>query len=241
MAQQNSGANWLPDYHIHTGNDLTAIVALPGTFTVVSPSQWNVALPAKRYTQMVAEPFNGDTIASESASFLTLAAANATPNPTLYVYEGWPTQTNYGANYQTYFLAAGPFPSANQLTMQQGAITAVYNAVVAQYKAPHVYVAPAGTAFANVDVAARAGSIPGATTVADFYRDDQHMGQAGQFVAACAIYSTLFRQQCPTNSHVVAFFTAGGALPGLALDVPTAQLLAPIVWATIQADPRAFH
>jgi hypothetical protein len=240
MASQN-GTNWNPDYHIHTGEDLTAIVAAPSVYTFVSPSQWSIALPAKRYTQMMAEPFNGDTIGSETTAFLTLAADNATPSPTLFVYEGWPTQTNYGSNYQTYFLASGSWPTTQQLTMQQGAITAVYTAVAAQYGLSRVFVAPAGTVFASVDAAARAGNIPGASTVADFYRDDQHMGQAGQFVAACTIYSTLFRQQCPSNSHVVSYFTAGGSLPGLALDVPTAQILAPIVWSAVMSDSRAFH
>lgn len=241
MAAQN-GETFAPNYHVLTGNDLTEIVAAPGTFTFVNPSQWNVALPANSYQAFMAEPFVNNTIGQETTAYQTLLAAslNQAKSLRVYVYEGWPTMTNYGANYQTYWNASITAAPGDQMTMQKAAVTAVYNVVKAAHN-PNVWVADAGTVFAAIDAAARAGQIPGASTVADFYRDDQHMGQAGQYVAACTIYSVIWRQPCPTQQTVVSFFTAGGPLTGLALDTTNSPLLSAIVWTAVQADPRAFH
>lgn len=231
-------------YHIWTGHSLTQIVATPGTFDQVSPSAWNVALPAFTYDLLAFEPYSTSaTIGSETTSFQTLQSAAQTKSPKarLFEYEAWPDQSLTAGAYQTYWNGSGTFQPSDGFTMQLGAFNAVYSALQSSYGS-NIWVIPVGDVFNAIDVAARAGSIPGAATVDAFYRDTTHMGRAGQFVAACTVFATYYRKQCPVSFAVLFFMNNGNNGTATVVLTPTlASQLSALVWSVVSTDPRAIH
>lgn len=235
-------------YHVWHSHDLTDIVATPSTFDEVFPTQWNTALPAQARNAFTFEPYGEpgmtDTIGTETAAFESLVASVAggpTTSPKYYVFEGWPATSDYAA-YQTYWNASVIDADGTPMRQQRGMFSAVYERLQTAVGA-NVWVAPIGDVFNAIDVAARAGSITGATTVASFYRDGTHMGQAGQFAAACTIIATQLRQPCGTSATTVAAYLAAkpNGTSTVTFNLALAQQLSTLVWSVVSTDPRAIH
>ncbi len=239
----DSHIGWRTDYHIQTGQPLAFLVANPGTFIAVQPSQWNIALPAVKYGALIAEPWIASTIGAETSAFLTLVASiqsGPSVNPKYFMYETWPQPARWvdPATYQTWW--AGDIVDADSTTMTQqlAAMNAVYTRLQATL-GKSVYVIPAGSVFNAIDASARAGNIPGVTKADDLYRDPIHMGEVGQFVANCTMFSTLFRRQCNASHATVVAFQDGQG--NVRLTDGLAATLEAIVWQVVSNDPRAVH
>lgn len=239
---EDSGANWTSAYHVYTGNNLAAIVASPGTWTFVFPSQWNTALAGTAFDFVTVEPYLNDTIGGETAASSTLIAA-AIAGPTgraagFYVLETWPQTTAY-TDYTTYWNANVVNADGTQMTQQYQAINYVYQRLQATYGAS-IFVVPVGSVFNAVNVAIEAGQIPGVTNITQLYRDTTHMGCAGQFIASATAFATYFRIK-PNASNATVTLYAGCGAAGLNITPTLAAQLEGIIWGVVSTDPRAIH
>lgn len=234
-------------YQYTAGQSLTNIVASPGVFNQVDPAQWDVALAQHAYDLLSFEPYpNTSTIGSETTAFNTLvSAAQAGPTGSsakYFVYEAWPQALSTGGNYQPYWNGSVVNAPSTTFTLQLAAYTDVYTSLQSTLGA-NIWVVPIGSVFNAIDIEARAGHIAGASAMDDFYRDGQHMGIAGAFVAACTVFTTYFRQQCSPSTTTLNYFiaTAPNGTSPVVLTSALATQLASIVWSTVSNDPRAFH
>lgn len=230
---------WETDYHITHSVNLSFIVANPSTWNEVQPSQWNIALPAVAYDAGIFEPYLNATNAQEIAAFITLAQAmRADHSPRLYVYETWPQQPQFDPTYTDYWTEAFTPQPSDIVTQQRAVFDYIYQQLQTTFDS-NVYVVPAGSVFNAIDIAARAGHIPGVASVGDLYRDDTHMGDVGRFVAACTVFSTLFREQAQVSAKTLATFIMGEGT--VTLTMALAQQMEAIVWGVVSTDPRAIH
>lgn len=237
----DTGVSVVLGWHILHQESLTDIVASPGTFSEVMPAQWNVALPAASRQLLTFEPYpTNATLASEATAFETLAASAAGNAKRYFLYETWPPTTLYSPTYAGYWTAAVVDGDGTPFTQQMAAYTAVYTRLQAALGASNVWVIPAGDVFAQIDVLARAGQIPGIATVADLYRDTEHMGDVGKFVAADTVVATQQRQKTNSagNAKTLAYFQFG---QGPTLTPSLAAQMETIVWSVVSTDQRAMH
>lgn len=218
------------------GEGLTFILDNPSDITDDTPSPWNVALPANDYDALLLEPYITDTPANAATSFVTLvAAAKSASSARKFIYETWPQTANYSPGYQDYWNAT---PSGSAFTQQLASYTALYATLQADYGS-NLWVIPAGSVFNAIDVAARAGQIAGVSTVADLHRDTIHMGDVGQFVANCTVFSTLFKRQAQPSARTLALYQTGSG--SVILTGALMLQLAALVWSVVSADTRAVH
>lgn len=231
-------------YHVLHSESLTDIVAAPGSFSEVLPSQWNIALPALARDALCFEPYpTGATLGSEATAAQALVASmqsGPSVNPKFFVYGSWPATTSFNPGYQDYWAGAVVDADSTPYTQQLAAVNAVYRRLQTALGASNIWVIPAGDVLNQIDVLARAGSIPGVATVADLYRDTEHLGDVGKYAIGCTVFSTLFRQQA--NSHgnpaTLARYTFS---QGPTLTPTIAAQMEAIAWAVVSADPRAMH
>lgn len=241
------GATWVTKYHIKTSEDLTFIVANPSTFNEVAPSQWNTALPVNAYDTLIFEPFpiapgTPSTIQSELTSFRTLvtsAQSGPSVNPNYFIYETWPQTTKFNPTYNSYW-AASFTPTTSSQFSQQKATTQLFYQQMQLTLGANVYVIPAGAVFNEIDIEARAGLIPGISSIADLYGDATHMGGAGQFVTVCTVYSTVLRMPVNAPDSILNAYRGGTNVGPFLTDAMATQFEA-IVWSVVSTDPRAIH
>lgn len=237
-AASNAGA--VVGYHIRSASTLAFIQANPSNFTLVSPSQWNVALPVPSWNFLTAQPYYGSTIGDEMNAILAFIAAGFWIAPfRIYVYEGWPEQNAFLASYQNYW-AQNVSNSLSQVTQHGNMARQMFENIqdrVATNTPGKVFVIPTGEVFNQLDIEARAGNIPGAVTVNNFYRDNAHMGDAGRFAAASAVFATLYHRRSTVDTSTLTSYVQGlGTLP---LTLSLAQQLESIVWSVVSAYPRS--
>lgn len=235
-----SGAFASVGYHIRAASTLAFMQANPSDFTLVSPAQWNVALPVPSWNFLTAQPYYGSTIGGEMNAILAFIAATYWLAPTrIFVYEGWPEQNAYLGNYQSYWAQSVP-NSLTQATQHGNMARQLFEHIqdrTASSTPGKVFIVPTGEVFNQLDIEARAGNIPGATTVSDFYRDNGHMGDTGRFVAASTVFATLYHRASTVNASALIPYVQGlGTLP---LTLTLAQQLEPIVWSVVSSYARS--
>lgn len=240
----DTNAGLLADYHIRTGQDLTYIVAHPTDFSAVQPSEWDTAIPATARNAFTFEPYPSDTVASETSAANTLvtsAQSSTSVGPRYYVYEAWPptTQWTSPATYDSYWNAGITVVDSTPFTLQLAAENAIYTRLQATL-GRNVYVIPIGDVLDQVDVQARAGSIPGVSKVDDLYRDVNHMSAPGHYLAAITYLDTILGKQVRGSAATIALFA--NVNPGtVTLTQSLATQFENIAWTVVSADPRAIH
>lgn len=231
----NSGNATTIGYHIRAGQPLAFIVANPGNFTFVDPFQWNVALPATQRNFLSMQPYTGSTLGAELDAIPQFSAVTASIAPVRnYIYEGWPATTSFGSDYQAYW-AQPVVDSLSTLSILQREFFE-HVCTRARVAFPKTFIIPTGDVFNRMDIEARAGNIPGAATVADFYRDALHMGTVGRFVAASTFFATMYHKQSTASQATVDLYQALGGST-LTLTLALAQFLEPIIFSVVQSYP----
>lgn len=220
-------------YHIRSASSQTYIEANPSDVTFASPSIWNAALPARHWSYATFQPYaaNSATLGTETTAIQAMAAAATTGVGQKFIYEGWPAISQFGSDYQAYWDDACADDPGTPMASRRLCFDHVQDMLGAGY-----FVIPVGSVFRRLDVEARAGNIPGAATVADFYRDDAHMGDAGKYVAAMTIYATIFRSLPLATSATIAPYQGGQG--SLTLSTALADTLRTYVLDVVLNDPR---
>lgn len=235
-------AGVLAGFHIRTSHSLTYIVANPGDVSQATPSAWNVALPGNSWNTVSGEPYpDASTIGSETSAFLSLVSAAASgPSvaPRYYLYEAWPSTDSIGSNYQAYWNGQVVDADSTPFTLRLAAENAVYARLQATL-GRNIYVIPVGDVLDAVDIAARAGQLPGITSVNDLYRDVNHLGDVGHYAAAVTYLDTVLHRQVRGSPATLTRYKIGDGA------VPLTQVLATdmenIAWTVVSTDSRVFH
>lgn len=169
------------------------------------------------------------TMLDEQDAFLALADISA-GNPTFYLYQSWPATSLIGGAYQTYWAEAVTDADATATINKR----AFFRYLLARVNlSQRAYWIPIGDVFNQLDVEARAGRIPGATTVADLYSDGIHMGDIGRYAAGATITAVVGRR--PPQGGTEALYRAS---VGPELTDAVAQLVRNVVWDLVRADSR---
>jgi hypothetical protein len=237
----DSGSNLTVGFHIRAANSLTHIAANPTDITYTRGGAWTTALPGTAWDFVTMQPYfgAGSTLGSESAAiaqFIGAAQSGLSQNASFFIYAAWPSLGDTGGSYSDYWSQSVSAQPDQPTVLARQYFDNLYQQLSTEYQgSARIGVIPVGDVFARLDAEFRAGHYPGITSVNDLYRDTNHMGDVGRFVAAATAYSTLFGEPA-TASSSLAIYQAG--LGGIALTPELAGWLEGIVWDVVSNDPR---
>jgi hypothetical protein len=223
-------------FHIRASNSLTYIVANPGDVTYARGGHWPEALATTRWDAVTMQPYlgAGSTLESEGAAVLALIdEARRGPNAAtrFYVYAAWPSVTDTGGQYETYWRK----PVANDPAQPTVLAAAYFDALLARLRRDvpagvTVEVIPVGEVMAQIDRKLRAGAQPGIRDVTDLYRDADHMGDVGRYAAAATVYAKVWGRQPGAGAGLAVYQQGLGSVP---LTPELARWIDDVVWDTV--------
>lgn len=182
-------------------------------------------------------PANSATLLTETQAIDQFAAAiegGPSPSPILYLYQGWPSLTQIAGAYQSYWSGSVVNADSTLMIAKRQAFDHLYDRANAVVYSP-VRMIPTGEVMHEIDVAARAGSLPGIATVGDIYRDDAHMGDVGTFAAVATLFGVIYGAKMNAAATFSAYVTGSGSVT---LTSTLAALINDIAWAVVAADSR---
>lgn len=156
-------------------------------------------------------------------------AYSANPNLRFYVYESWHSLGTTAAD-----LARWRAQLDSDRTLWMSIVDHV-NANRPAGSQP-VMLVPAGAAMAALFDAISAGQIPGITSIRQFFSDDIHLNDLGNYFLALVQYATL-QQLSPQGLPAQTFNEWGGAFAAISASLATA--LQTLAWAVVTGDPAA--
>lgn len=230
-----------PCHFIRGGATLDYILNNPNDPTYTQGGLWPAALPARPrnvFTFQSYPPGTGaSTLGLDQAAieaFVASILSGPSQGQRYFLYAAWPRQTATGGDYQA-FWTQPVINAANTTTL-----------LAAQYF-DHLYsnlsavtplfLMPIGECLYELDILARDGQLPGIATINDFYRDDNHMGQCGRFVAGLVSTLCTFRVPVAASAATVAFYAGLGG--GATLTDALAEDITASVVSTLQNEPRS--
>jgi hypothetical protein len=219
LAEQ-AGYELTNGWHIRCSGSLEYIVANPDD-TCVEPNvsgRWVQALAEGDWTAVTVQPYplldavlGSSTLADDVDAILTIAAAT---DATIYVYQGWPEQTNYSDRWLA--------EAADDDSTETARSAAYFALLEARLSAAGLQTKtiPTGAVLYAIDQRLRDGAVGGYGTASDLYRDTYHQGPIGRFVAAATILASLYRKSqrglaVPEETH----YALEGGYPDGMLDV----------------------
>jgi hypothetical protein len=177
-------------YQIKCSDGLEAIWYNPTT-TCVAPNQYGYfqsALANNKWDAVSFQPYYDP----QARLYINNMAGSLRSNPAnaqtkLYVYESWPQYLgtdDYSATWQApytsgiYIFQRNFFEDlTKQLRTDQG---------------PNVFLVPTAEVLFRIDQLAKAGQVPGITSVKDWYIDAGHLNGNGELLASETLYATMF-------------------------------------------------
>lgn len=234
-----SGKSLAVGFHIRSASSLTFIQANPSDVTLTQEGQWDSALAGADRQHFAMQPYaaNSATLLSETQAmeaFATEVASGPSTDPIFYIYQGWPSLTQIAGAYQAYWSGSVVNDDLTLMIGKRQAFDYLYTRLNAALADP-VRMIPTGEILYQIDIAARAGQLPGISTVGDIYRDDAHMGDVGHFAAAAAIFSVIYGEKMDSDATYSLHATGDGSVT---LTQALADAVNDIVWLTVTADAR---
>jgi hypothetical protein len=229
-------------YHIYHGMALDVIVANPATYSFVSPAEWNQALPGYAWSAVALEPYPSSepsTMADDLAAIEALISATQSGpsvNPVFYIFAAWPAQTSVGAmSYSDYWYQPVPNSLSQPTVLAHQYFANLLAALNAVY-GPNVPIAViyVGDAFAALDQQVEAGNFPGITSVFQFYRDANHLSDAGRLLAGATVYASMYGTN-PVGLSAPAAYMQGYA--GVPITPDIVVPLETIAWQVAASTP----
>jgi len=211
-------------YHIKCGESLGGIWVNP-TDTCVTPNRYGYFKPAlanNTWDAVTFQPFLDPR--DEARSTINDMAGVLRSNPTnaqtkLFVYQAWP-QSLGAKDYSNEWNAA--YTGGIDMFHRD-----YYPQLVTDLRSdqgPNVYLIPAGEVLYRIDQLAKAGQVPGISSVKDWYIDPAHLNGYGNLVATETMYATMFGK----NPSELA------TLP--AVDPVLKSIIDREVWSVVNAD-----
>src|SRR6185295_2207865 len=141
-------------YHSWHSHDLFQIYSTPGSWDLVYPSEWDVALPATPRQYFTLEPYPSSTLDQQDTAFqgivATINAGSSGFPPKYFLYEGWPMTSQTGGNYQSFWTGGSASVGSTPYNAQLVNITYMYAQLQAVY-GNSLYVIPIADALAALD------------------------------------------------------------------------------------------
>ena len=236
------GISLTAGYHIRNASSLVVILNNPSDASLDLPAIWPTALPAQPWNFLTFEPFpdpgSPSTLQSDvtaAQTFINLVPKTPGAAPAFFVYEAWPSQVDYLPSYSSYWNQAIPDGLSQRTLFARQYFDALHQRLTAIYgDSAVIHVIPVGDVIARIDQRIAAGQFPDAISVADFYRDVQHMGTAGKFIAAITTFATMYH-----HNPAGAFYATLAQRPlegSVALTPQVAAELESIVWEVVTSD-----
>jgi hypothetical protein len=181
-------------YHIRCGGNLPYIWANQQDVCTTSPAPYGMigGLDDNAWEAVTIQPYLGSTLAADATTIdamIDLARENEANDKTpFYVYATWP-QLPWGP-YQDVWTANVVDADETPMIQQRGYYDALYSRVDAATDATLRYV-PSGEVLYQLSLLVAAGELPGVTSMRQFYRDDLHLGNLGQYVTATTMFATI--------------------------------------------------
>lgn len=236
------GVSLTPGYHIRNAGSLVQILRNPGDVSLDSPSIWSTALPSQSWNFLTFQPYPDpnspstlQTDITAAQTFIGLVPGNSGPAPVFYVYEAWPNQNEFQADYDAYWNQTVPDNLEQRTILARQYFDALFQRLTAQYgDTATIRVIPVGDVFARINQLIASGQFEAAGDITDFYRDTHHMGTAGKFTAAITAFATMYRRN-PAG----AAFTTLVLRPTEGAIVLTPQVAAElerIVWDVVTSE-----
>lgn len=166
-------------------------------------------------------------------SFYRYAALH-NPGVKFYIYETWHC-TNSGTPTGCAWDDNDNIPWRTRLTADLPLWEGIADSLLARHPGEGIFLAPAGQALAMLFDSIAAGNAAGAGNILDFFADDIHLNDKGNYLVACVMYA-LIHGQTPEGLPSQLYNVWGGAF-----DAPSpalAALLQRIAWRTVCQYPR---
>jgi hypothetical protein len=241
-----------PDFgrHIKSASGLGSIVATPDTVSISSPAPYGTyenALGNYAWDALTLQPYN-ETLSSATGAIATLIDLARTgpggiDGTDVFIYTGWPQADSYAGGSAS-FATSGNFAAKWARDYAGSPSTSgtrdFFERLMGDLDADPAYadldfrLIPAGDVLAEVDRRARAGEIPGLASAADLYRDRDHMGGPGMYLAGITTLATITGES-PVGLGVPA--THYGTI--IANDDALRLALQQAAWDVVRNDPLA--
>jgi hypothetical protein len=223
-------------FHIRSSNSLTYIVANPADITYARGGAWPEALALGRWDAITMQPYlgAGSTLESEAGAILALVEQARRGNNAaakFYVYAAWPSVTDTGGRYESYWRQA----VADNPTQPTVLAAAYFDALLARLRrdlpaGTAVEIIPVGEVLAEIDRKLRAGAWSGIDDVTALYRDADHMGDVGRYAAAVTVYAKVWGRK-PVAGEALAVYQQG--LGRVRLSPELARWIDDVAWETV--------
>jgi hypothetical protein len=149
-------------------------------------------------------------------------AVGENPSCQVYLYEHWGSRTTAGSD------AAWRTGLTSELTYWQGIANGI-NAT--RSGTPDILILPGGQAMAALYDALAAAQVPGYTDIGDFFVDDIHLTDPGNYFMACVHFASIYRRSPVGATAITDDRFASPHTPPAAESVAALQQLA---WDTVQ-------
>jgi hypothetical protein len=228
--------------HVKLGASLPTIEAAPTDQIGMPADAWNAALPTGAWRTLMVEPYTGAdaTLGADVSAiqdFVSSALAGGTPPARLVLYAAWPARPEVTSRGS--FTAAWNRPAADADSQPTTLARAYYDRLQARLARAYgstlpVTVVAVGDVFAALERRIAAGEFADVGSVAALYRDDNHLGDAGRYLAGVTVYAALTGRD-PTALPVPAQYAQGYA--GVPLTPDLARRLAALAWSVVAPPP----
>jgi hypothetical protein len=243
MLGRDIGRYLSPGYHIRGSAPLNYFVAHPEDAEIAQGGPWDEALPARARSFYTFQPYYSSlgftsTLQSDIDSIRTLSEAVESGRGAegqRFIYFPWPSISDTGEDYQAFWNAEISVVVSTPTVIAKAFQDALLSAC--REDDSRINLIPVGQVMNAVDVAARAGDLPGVATVNDLHRDGIHMGTAGRFIAAASVVTCFAKMRCVPSADTVAYFQSLGGSE-VELTEELADLLCEIVWQTCGEMPE---
>ena len=154
------------------------------------------------------------------------------PGGFVYLFETWPCTTSGAGTCAFDPTPATPWRTRidSDLALWQGIVDYVNGQKGATE--PDMLLLPGGQAMARLYDEIEAGRVPGKTDITDFYADDIHLNDDGEFFMAMVHYASIYRAS--PNDPVTSILDQFGS-PFTNPQDPLAHVLAMIAWDAVSA------
>jgi hypothetical protein len=212
-------------WHILCGESLGSIWANP-TATCVPPNGYGYFTPAlanNTWDAVTFQPYSDPQ--AEARTTINNMAGVLRSNPSnaktrLFVYEAWPQYlgaTDYSAQWNA------PYPGGVDNFHRD-----YFSKLTTDLRGdlgPDVYLIPIGEVLYRIDQLAKAGQVPGLSSVKQWYIDPAHLNGYGDLTATATLYATLYKKD-----------PSAMPLPAEA-DPRIMAIINREVWSAVNADP----
>lgn len=140
--------------------------------------------------------------------FINLTQANPSNSATkFYLYQVWP-KLSWG-NYESWWLSSSPNQDSTVTWQKREYYQNLMNWVDSTYQGTGTIVReiPTGEVMYELSLRIAEGSLPGITSISQFYRDDIHFNDRGKYVASMTIASVLFEHDPRGQTPPDPFFS----------------------------------